>query len=587
MTALRPREKRHIVHTLQDVGIPEKKKPRKPSIPWMRFTNLPLEIIEIIFMYCGQLNYWTYRIFREFERYREYLDPRYLVLTNVSKHQVMYRVPPGQAKEDHIFITLEDFKHHLNQHYEKFKIKDGDLFVFLEFEITGTITEEMLRQIMIHLKGCKIKFSIFLKSLGKVQINSAAIETFVSQDYIEEGDEIIVDKGHLAKFDICSYTASLTFGGGCYPHIKFLEYPDQMKIRDGPSSLFYRLLDLNNVIMKTSIANLQRLDVHRLPNSLFEIDVRIFQNLKVLKLCDEAVGTKRTMFKAMELLNLEELVLSGCQLVKFAENNLPKLKSLTIIERSFQSQKNAPLKLTMIENTLPKLKILNIFVKEIELIHLNKFGEKLESLDFEAVIDEQSVGDVPHIISISEFVVLKAVDDTTLRNMFSNIVHLSKTIKKLLIHDVYSEKLDYLEGKRFKTLEMLTIKGLRRSITELNSLNMPKLKTLTLLRTSIESVKIQNLQSLERLIYTSANRMSRDNDFIIDPSRGLFYRPINYYHHIDLTKVPTKSKPTTVNLNYFKATRYEEKLPQPLEKYILNNNEEYHANESSYLEEYY
>ncbi|CAM9010270.1 unnamed protein product [Wickerhamomyces anomalus] len=518
-----------------------KRKKRKKAIPWMKLANLPVEIIDLIFTYTGRIDYWTFRIFREFVRFRGYLDPIYIVQTNFEKqkHLLMFNIPPGQNNEDHLFKSSVKFVENIETHCELYKIEKKSCSYSWRWRI-------FLRAILFFDQD--VPFSNHFRS------------SILTDEFLQ-GNELILDSHYTEELATSSRSRSKKYTG-----CTFFQYPEEIKLDSDGALPLVKYLDPSNVICKSTIRHLKAATIVSVPNVLNIIDRRFLLNLKTLHISHCSKAPKKTTFIHQNLPHLKSLVIKNCQTSKFNDNDLPSLEILVIEEseryREYEKSGTRALKFKMIGNNLPNLQKLDILTFHTEQIHLNSFGDKIHNFAFQTGLDEGgSLGDIPSIIAISESISIHVLneDRSMAKTVFENVHKLDMT-KHLSINDYYSENLDYLAGKRFKNLELLTLRDVNSSVKELKNFNMPRLKGLTLLETSIATVDIKGMGKLEQLIFTSKTRSTHSaNDR--DQSWRWFSSPKEYFG-INFTKIPPRSKTKNVNLNFHKADCFKGRIPE-------------------------
>lgn len=551
-----------------------KRKKRKKAIPWMKLANLPVEIIDLIFTYTGRIDYWTFRIFREFVRFRGYLDPIYIVQTNFEKqkHLLMFNIPPGQKIEDHLFKSSDKFVENIETHCELYKIEKKRLFLFMEVEVSNLEQGQMFEDIIRYLKIKNIKFRIFLRAIlffdQDVPFSNHFRSSILTDEFLQ-GNELILDSHYTEELATSSRSRSKKYTG-----CTFFQYPEEIKLDSDGALPLVKYLDPSNVICKSTIRHLKAATIVSVPNVLNFIDRRFLLNLKTLYISHCSKAPKKTTFIHQNLPHLKSLVIKNCQTSKFNDNDLPSLEILAIEEsaryREYVKSGTRALKFKMIGNNLPNLQKLDILTFHTEQIHLNTFGDKIHNFAFQTGLDEGgSLGDIPSIIAISESISIHVLneDRSMAKTVFENVHKLDMT-KHLSINDYYSENLDYLAGKRFKNLELLTLRDVNSSVKELKNFNMPRLKGLTLLETSIETVDIKGMGKLEELIFTSKTRTTHPANNR-DHSWRWFSSPKEYFA-IDFTKIPPRSKTKNVNLNFHKADCFKGRIPENLQHFVLS-----------------
>lgn len=543
------------------------KKKRKPSIPWMKLSNLPIEIIDIIFQETGRIDYWTYRVFRELERFRAYLDPRYLVQTNLDAYHLMYSIPKDQPKENHFFTTSNKFITNFESHCIKYGINKTEVFLFMEIEVSRISQGRLFANIVRYLKANKVGFKIFLRAITfldyECPVKKSVIGELLSVSHLK-GSELILDQTYTKEFTNESFFR-ISSASGC----KFYQFPAEITLNSDNNTVANNLLDYQNIIHKNSIRNVTKVVISEVSDALTVMNPRAFVRLETLQLVECIKPSKKTLFVNMNLLNLKELVLQECQTSKFSNNNLPSLQTLVIKEVSYRQieRPSFKFKLKVYNNKLPNLIKLEISTPKIDQIHQNDFGDKLDLLILDTAFEAGgSLGDVPHMVSITNRVALKSNEDDPfmLKNIFGGFSTTGQ-VKEMQLIDRYTEDLDYMKGKKFPNLEILQLEEYKSAVLDFPRVNMPALKGLTFFQTSIENVAIKGLDSLKKLIFTSQARGgeadTRDNWRWFSRGREYFV--------IDFERIPTRLRAGKINLRHHKADTFQDHLPPECSKFLL------------------
>lgn len=550
------------------VDLGQVKKKRKPSVPWMKLFNLPLEIIEIIFQEIGLLDYWTFRIFREFERFRAYLDPRYLIQTNLDAHHLMYSIPKDQSKENHYFTNSDQFIKNFELHCKIYGVEKKSVFLFMEIEVSRNVQGQDFKNIVEYLTLHKVGFKLFLRAItfldSTFPVEMSVMEDLLLNETLTE-TEVIFDQNYANEFIKETFFKIEDFKG-----CKFYQYPEEINVNSDFNSIASCLLDLQNIKHKNSIRNVAKIAIKGIPSVLTRLDPKAFERLQTLRLISCVKPLKKTQFLNMALPSLKSLALGMCQVSKFTNNDLPNLQDLSIKESlSIDSQRRrCKFKLKMCKNNLPKLLELNISTNKIDQIYQNNFGETLDFFLLDSSFEVGgSLGDVPHMISVCKKVILETNEASSfmLKDIFGSLSS-TETVKELRLNDPFTDDLKYLEGRKFPNLETLQLTDYNSNIRDFPRVNMPVLKTLTFFETDIENVDINGLDNLKTLIFTSDSR-ERPNRGI--NNRGWFPRTIKDYFVINFEQIPSKLRAGKINLRHHKATTFnQDKIPVEYAKFV-------------------
>ncbi|CCH42608.1 Internalin-I [Wickerhamomyces ciferrii] len=537
---------------------------------WARVFNLPFEIVSLIFKYAGPLDYWAYRVLREFERFRICLDPVYFVQTNVPSSCQLFRIPLDQEEENHTFKKFNDFVRNIKKHGKAFKYCDYR-HVFIEMEVNDYNTAETLHRILDYLKSEHIECSLFIKSTGLPELSYS--RNFFPWRFAEElkmevllygQSQLILDPG-LAKI-----IGNWVFES--YPltkRYKFLEYPAGLEIDDASiGSLSELLMNQKNVVYKKSVQNLKTLKVVEGYDFFRRCDGCIFKNLEILNLY--ACYSRRGNFNLNKVSfpKLKRLILKQCDLGKITDSSFPELKALIINEDlDFQRGKekiNHPFRLIILNNDFSSLETLEIRSLRIGQIFGNTYKESMRLLNIDSMLsDEGTFGDIPDLVSRCESFVLDASNMTqdVITDLFNDFYNVKK-LKKMKIIDTLSDNLDYLSKKTFPSLEFLDLSLNKPEITELPKLKMPSLKVLVLLDSFVEIVNTQELISLEVIMFSSSKRETERTRYRDNFGDSWFNRE-NYMYLIDLRKVPDFSRTFNIDLRFHKAKEYSDSEHPP------------------------
>lgn len=490
----------------------------------------------------------------------------------------MFNIPPGQNTNDHTFQSFEQFQNNVETHCNLYNVEKKNIFLFMEIEVSKSEQGVMFEKIIEYLNTSGIRFRIFLRAImfydNKCPLPSQLKPRLVTDEFLQ-GNELILDTHYAEELTPKFYSRNKGFM--C---LKIFQYPTEVKMKNGYSSLLRKYLNTSNIICKSSVNNLKTLAIADLPDAMNSLENRLLQNLKILKLDGCSKGFKKTFFIHHKLPNLKELYLMKCHTSKINDNDLPNLESLVLKEHSWnqyhsRGESESPLnfKMKMVGNKLPKLKYLHISTKKIDQVHLNKFGDKISMFVLETLLENGgTMGDIPHIVSTSESVIILAnthhEGPVLAQSAFEN-VRSSDKIKNLLINDQNtSSDLDYLRGMRFQNLEVLNISSTDTRIKKLPSMNMPRLKGIALINTLIETVDIRGMERLEKLIFTSRTRDQHAD--IPDTTWRWIPNPKEFYL-IDFPKAPKaqfKAK-TLIDLNYYKAEKLGREIPGHLSHFII------------------